>query len=336
MEEETMENKNPKHVQISEGLIAQHDILAELIGQRPFHYVDYPMHGNVGDLLIMLGTLAFFKKAGLTPRLMSPYFSFKKEWIADDDVIVFHGGGNFGDLYPVCQELRERIASAKPGNRIIVMPQSLHFSTPEKAAASAVFFRSHPDLHLCVRDAVSLEVARQFTDKVYLLPDMAHQLYPLASAAPAPPRGTLLIRRVDDEKSSDGAGVNYGERTLTDWPQFVGEREKVISLFRKVSNRLGKLGLGWLANRLISPLWMRYSHALMVDATRLFGAHERVATDRLHGHILSFVMSIPSTVLDNSYGKNSRYASAWTAGSELTTLPAPAGVPETARRAVAP
>jgi len=45
-----------------------------------------------------------------------------------------------------------------------------------------------------------------------------------------------------------------------------------------------------------------------------------VVTDRLHGHILSFVMSVRSTVLDNCYGKNSRYATAWTADSELVTL----------------
>ena len=26
---------------------------------RPFHYVDLPVHGNIGDLLILHGTLAF-------------------------------------------------------------------------------------------------------------------------------------------------------------------------------------------------------------------------------------------------------------------------------------
>lgn len=329
-----MESKKTRHARISEELIAKHQLLADLIGKRSFHYVDYPMHGNVGDLLIMLGTLAFFKRTGLAPRLMSPFFSFKEKWVAPGDVIVFHGGGNFGDLYPVCQQLRERIARALPGNRIVIMPQSIHFSTPEKAAASATFFRSHPDLHLCVRDAVSFEVARQFTDKVYLLPDMAHQLYPLASAATGPAKGTLLIRRVDDEKSADAGGGQVQSRTLTDWPQFVGKREIIIDLFRKVSSRLSRMGMGWLANYCISPLWMRYSQSLMVDATRLFGAHQQVVTDRLHGHILSFVMSIPSTVLDNSYGKNSRYATAWTSESELVILPAAqAGGPPEQQRA---
>jgi pyruvyl transferase EpsO len=45
-----------------------------------------------------------------------------------------------------------------------------------------------------------------------------------------------------------------------------------------------------------------------------------VVTDRLHGHILAMLMDMPTLVLDNSYGKNSRYAAVWTARSRLVTL----------------
>lgn len=318
-----MKVEETSHAQLSAELIDKHRVLIDLIGGRPFHYVDIPMHGNVGDLLIMLGTLEFFGKAGLVPRLISPCFSFNLDWIGRNDVVVFHGGGNFGDLYPYYQALRERVARAKPGNRIIVLPQSIHFSSPENASRSAKFFRSHPDLHLCVRDQVSFELAREFTDKVYLLPDMAHQLYPLVPPVPVPTKGPLWISRVDDEKQAEPVVTNFEAATQTDWPEFVGARERTIARFRRVHDALARRRLGWLANRLLSPLWIRYSKTLMLDAARLFGAHKTVVSDRLHGHILAFVMSKPSTLIDNRYGKNGRYAKAWTAASELVTLQLP-------------
>lgn len=300
-------------------LMTKHAVLLDLIGKRPFHYVDIPMHGNIGDLLIMLGTLAFFDKHQLKPRLISPYFSFSPDWVAEGEVVVFHGGGNFGDLYPYFQQLRERVTAAKPGNRIVILPQSFHFSSPEKLAESAAIFRSHPDLHICVRDKVSLEQARAFTDNVYLLPDMAHQLYPLGRGYDQQ-GAALLITRVDDEKVDHGTLPEMRVGTHTDWPQFVGARERNIHRIRRVHDAFARRGMGRMANGVMSPLWIWYAKRLVDDAIRMFAQHNLVVTDRLHGHILAVLMDMPTMVLDNSYGKNSRYAAVWTARSRLVTL----------------
>lgn len=314
-----MESDKLESSRLNAELMTHHAVLLELIGKRPFHYVDIPMHGNIGDLLIMLGTVEFFRKHALTPRLISPFFSFSPDWIGADETVVFHGGGNFGDLYPYFQSLRERVAAAKPGNRIIILPQSIHFSSPEKAAESAAIFRRHPDLHLCVRDRVSYEQARAFTDKVYLLPDMAHQLYPVGHGYDRN-GGAMLITRVDDEKVEHGTLPDVRVDTHTDWPQFVGERERTINKFRRVVDAMARRGMGRLANRFMSPLWIWYSKRLVADAIALFARHNLIITDRLHGHILAVLMDMPTLVLDNSYGKNSRYASVWTARSRLVTL----------------
>jgi pyruvyl transferase EpsO len=42
-----------------------------------------------------------------------------------------------------------------------------------------------------------------------------------------------------------------------------------------------------------------------------------VVTDRLHAHLLSLLLGIPHAVLDNSYGKLSRFLDAWTGGAGL-------------------
>lgn len=312
---------SPKnHKKLCKELMQRHEVLLELIGDAPFHYVDIPTHGNVGDLLIMHGTLAFFRKHRLSPKLIAPYDAYDPAWIDEGDVIVFHGGGNFGDLYPCFQQLREDIVMSHPNNRIIILPQSLHFSSAQEQASSAEVFRSHPDVHICVRDEVSLQMAQAFSNHVYLLPDMAHQLYPMRARYKRQSQHGLRISRVDDEGGAhvDTAGLDID--TVTDWPEFVGEREAHINLFRRGLGGFYRRGMGRAANRILVRLWIAYSARLVKDAARLFARHEFIVTDRLHGHILACLLNRKNIVLDNSYGKNSRYVAAWTQRSELVTL----------------
>lgn len=308
------------HSVMMTALSDKHQVIADLVGQRPFHYVDYPVHGNIGDLLIMHGTLAFFERYQLKPRVSAPAFSYNPGWIEPGDAVLFHGGGNFGDLYSEfgMQALREMVVSTRPENRIVVMPQTLHFASAEQRRRSARLFRQHADVHLCVRDYASYEIAKEFTDHVHLLPDMAHQLYPIVPHHRAVD-GALLISRMDDEKrSGSGEGIDY--TATTDWPLVVGERERNIDFFRRALRSTYRVGLGWNANKLLTRSWAKYSRKLVDDAVRLFSRHDHIVTDRLHGHILASLMNKSSTVLDNSYGKNSSYVSAWTANSELVAL----------------
>lgn len=311
------------HALLMGALATQHDVLLDLIGNRPLHYVDLPVHGNIGDLLIMLGTLAFFQHNYLVPKVSAAAFAYEPSWIAPGDVVVFHGGGNFGDLYAEygMQGLREQVADRYRDNRIVVLPQTLYFSSQAAMRRSAAVFRRHPDLHLCVRDRISYDIARNFTDNVYLLPDMAHQLYRLTSRHDAP-HGTLRIQRTDDERAEAGGMPGLEIVTTTDWPMVVGDGERRIALFRRGMRALHKYGLGWYGNKLLAGLWADYARHLVQEATTLFAAHEHIVTDRLHGHILACLMDKPNTVLDNSYGKNATYVNAWTGNSELVTLQA--------------
>lgn len=317
-----MRDPRSRHAGMMHSLAEKHDVIADLIGDQPFHYVDYPVHGNIGDLLIMLGSLDFFSRHGLVPRACAPAFSYEPAWATREEVIVFHGGGNFGDLYAAygMQAIREQVVVARPHNRIIVLPQTLHFSSVAELNRSAALFRTHRDVHICVRDHASYEIATLFTDHVYLLPDMAHQLYPIAPTPHAGAVGTLLISRMDDEKRHNIDSSMFGADAITDWPEVVGDSERVIDFYRRSIRNAYRMGLGWFSNPLLSRFWINYARRLVDNAVALFSFHEHIVTDRLHGHILACLMDKPSTVLDNSYGKNFSYVDAWTAGSELVTL----------------
>lgn len=171
-----------------------------------------------------------------------------------------------------------------------------------------------------MRDEVSLQMAQAFSDHVYLLPDMAHQLYPLRAGNKRPSQHGLRISRVDDEGGMHAEMSDLDVDTVTDWPEFVGEREEHINLFRRGLGGFYRRGMGRAANRILVRLWIAYSGRLVKDAARLFARHEFIVTDRLHGHILACLLNRPNIVLDNSYGKNSRYVAAWTQRSELVTL----------------
>lgn len=322
------------HCELMEDISSQHDFLRELIGAKSFVYVDMPVYGNIGDLLIMQGTFRFFEKNKLKPRIVAPIFAFDVDWIQPDEVVVFQGGGNFGDLYAGMQPLREKTVKEKPHNRIIILPQTIHFSSDEAMAKSIAIFQQHNDVHICVRDEKSYALAKQFTKNAYLVPDMAHHLFPIKSI-PAQAKTTLLLSRTDDEKAgnenvtegktSDGKAHRHGNdqnlvstyTTITDWPELVGNRDKIFRLYYLAMRLFYRTGFGILGNRIFAKLWPRYANTLIEDATRLFGRHEYIVTDRLHGHILACLMSKPHTVLDNSYGKNSGYSKVWTGRSDI-------------------
>lgn len=307
-----------KHDELMMDVIKQHDFIKILIGNKSFIYLDIPVYGNIGDLLIMAGTVSYFKKNKLTPRIAAPIFAFDLEWITPDDVIVFQGGGNFGDLYSGMQELRERVALEKPDNRIIILPQTIHFSSNEAMLRSAKVFAHHKDVHLCVRDENSYSIANKFTNQVYLAPDMAHHLYPLVYND-APNKKILLLRRSDNEQSTKDI-KDIGYDTITDWPELVGDRAVFFRFFYLVMRAFYRVGLGRLGNRIFTKLWFKYTETLITDAVNLFAIHEYILTDRLHGHILACLMAKPNSVLDNSYGKNFGYYKAWTMQSDIVKI----------------
>ncbi|MDP4098026.1 polysaccharide pyruvyl transferase family protein [Paenibacillus sp. P96] len=284
-------------------------------------YVDYPVYNNGGDVLIMKGTEAFFRDYNIKVRARYSAMDFpKKLSIPDNWIIVCHGGGNFGDLYANHQGLRERVVRDFPSHRIVVMPQTIHFESERKADMAAALFNNHPDLHIFVRDARSYDfaTAKFHKCKIRMCPDMAHQLWPLKPTA-RPRKDVLYFLRTDIETV---AGQQQFDREADDsnrldWDtMFTPMEVRGIVYFQKFYRLDKKLG-GPLPTR---TFWYKYTDYLMNKAINLFSSYKEVRTSRLHGHILSCLLDMPSVVIDNSYGKNSQYYEAWTAGNPKASL----------------
>jgi pyruvyl transferase EpsO len=316
--ESTTQNKTEHrdHHLVMQELQIKHKVLLDLIDNRPVHFTDIPVHGNIGDLLIMKGTLEFFRKNNIRCNLKAAYFNYSTKWLKPTDVLLFQGGGNLGDLYPGPQSFREKCVAEANSNRIIILPQTIHFERSENRQRCERIFSSHPDLHICVRDEKSFEQARAMSDNVYLLPDMAHQLWPI-NRTRAVIGERLGISRVDDETS--GARIS-GCDFVTDWPELVGlTTERVIRAGHRLAATLHATKMDRWSLPIQERIWLHCADTLVESAISLFSSYTRLSTDRLHGHILGCLMNIEHEVFDNSYGKNATYIDAWTGKSNFVT-----------------
>jgi pyruvyl transferase EpsO len=298
---------------------------------RPIVYLDYPVHNNVGDLLIHQGADAFLDDYGydVLGRFSMHDFSRRglsgeasvelKPSIRDLDallsrkgvVLVFHGGGNFGDIWPQFQMFREMMIERYRNTPIVILPQSIHFTSPEKRRQAARILARHKQLFIFVRDAESLSFVRhEGGGSGEMMPDMAHQLWGRAEFASGQGAGTLVLRRRDRE--SHGLGDNGTDHF--DWDELNrGASRFVLRALRKwqtIDNPLRH----WLPNY---QLWRIYRDHLIRRAVARFRPYDGVDTDRLHGVILGALMSKQVRYSEGSYGKLNRYAGLWLADSSL-------------------
>lgn len=310
--------QNVPNVHPMDGLKQQLRQILNVIPQgSSIYYLDYPVHSNGGDLLIMKGTEAFFKDNQIRVRARYSVLDFPESLvIPKDHIIVLHGGGNFGDLYPVHQRLREKIIAGYPQHRIVILPQTIFYKKEAEFDRTAHIFNRHNDVHLYVRDPLSYEMATMkfHNCSIYLSPDMAHQLWPIQPKS-SPGKDLLCFFRTDIEKTREQEQLERsGRGDYLDWTSLYNRVEKksinmIVRMMRK-----GGVPLPMQA------IWGMYTDYLVGKAIKRFSGYKIVQTSRLHGHILSCLMDKPNTLLDNSYGKNSNYYNTWTNGIKSAQL----------------
>jgi hypothetical protein len=296
--------------------------IVELINKEDAFYFDYPMHLNVGDLLIYAGTEAFFKEYNINIRLRRCLQTFDinevKRNITKNTTIICHGGGNLGDLYPLLQKLREELVINFPNNRIILLPQTGYFSNQDEMKKSAAIFSAHKDCHLFARDLPTLELLKNFSDKVILCPDMAHQLYgefPLKNKVESLEKNKLYFLRKDIEASQLEKNIEStlsASAVVKDWDDIVTSNDIMYARIYSKLARISNISHLSIFKDKINDLWYKHTLNIIERARNEFMKYDLVVTSRLHGHIFSCLLGIPNQVCDNSYGKNLGYYNQWT------------------------
>ena len=97
--------------------------------------VGFPDSANVGDSAIWLGELAWLREAGVRVVYRCHERDYDANILAEscpNGLILLHGGGNLGDVWPRFQRLRERVIQDFPRRPIVQLPQrsTLAFPSP--------------------------------------------------------------------------------------------------------------------------------------------------------------------------------------------------------------
>ncbi|MES1925711.1 polysaccharide pyruvyl transferase family protein [Salinisphaera sp. T31B1] len=292
---------------------------------KPVVYFDYPVHGNVGDLLIHLATDRFFHEHGYH---VARTFSWRPRGrharrVPSDATLVFHGGGNLGDLYPGHERLRQAMLERYPDHKAVIMPQSIHYSTPDARDRSLAAYARYRDLTICARDDVSRDLLASYSDIGHLMiPDMTHQLEDALPAVVDRTRRSdaLFFLRTDkerDEQRSARFPEMGAEDQSWDWERLLTARD---ATWIQRHNTLHKYL--YLANldRVAYETWSGYRARILRRALALFQGANHVYTDRLHGGLFALLTGAPVTLADNNNGKIGHYHRTWLSGHPDVTI----------------
>lgn len=295
---------------------------------RDYVLLDIPDHDNIGDNLIWEGELEFLKNVKFQKRYECSLTFFEQKRIPNNSIILFHGGGNFGDIYPVVNEFRREVIKNNLDKKIIIFPQTIHYNSKANLEKDAKIINQHSNLTLCTRDRKSYNLALEnFTNaKVLLLPDMAFCIDFQSLRTNSEERKVLVMDRKDGEKVSLDLG-NIGEYDLLDWPTFNTTKEE---RYRKIryDRRLDKIAKVFQKLPILSMLVdSRYGlktrkgrEDYIRKGVEFFNEYNTIYTTRLHGLILGILMGKDMKVLDNSYGKLTSFVEAWLSDFEKVEI----------------
>lgn len=289
----------------------------------PVVFLDYPVYLNPGDLLIFLGTRSWLDRQDLEVLGQWNIHDFPFPSLPSNAVVLFQGGGNFGDLYPF-QAFRESVIRAYPRNRIVFLPQTIHYESQAAKKRSEEILNGHNDLHLLLRDHRSLHLAESFfpSCRSALAPDMSAFLHPIGTRLRLDPsatakQGVLYLLREDRELNSEEPVPRLGDGWEGDWRELLGHRLWWLRILKVEARVLGRR----LPSQTFLESWTTAAERVAHYCALRFLAADRVVTSRLHGHLLASLVGVPNVLLDNSYGKNSSYFETWNqdlSGSQLS------------------
>jgi len=283
---------------------------------RDYVLLDIPIHVNVGDILIWQGVLDFLKKCGHRCLFSKSLYCGHID-IPKDVLILFQGGGNFGDIWPASHNFRKKIIEQYPENPVLILPQSVHYNDEQNLQADAQFFSRYTNVTICVRDYSSKELLEKyFTNEILLVPDMAFMIdidrYPL----PKMEKGSsIFCKRFDKESVQNSSfSVVPDDAAVQDWLYPVlPSMEKEIYWGHRISNSIDiRIGTK-LYDRVVDWLWKyKYKKLMIQHAIDFVSPYESIYTTRLHVAILSVILNKEKVVLfDNNYGKLSSFYHTW-------------------------
>ncbi len=275
-------------------------------------YIDVPLYLNIGDWLIALGAWELLKDIPFRCVGRWRWEDVEKQKISPKTIILFNGGGNFGDLYRGATEGRNEIIKLFPNNKIIILPQTITYIDQELLKSDVELLAKHNNLHICARDNQSFQLLLKYfgRNKLYLLPDTALGLYKVVSQKKRIDEGDILIINRRDKEVAE---LFLEQSDAKDWNDILGDiyfgivwiPYRILHKMKKFFNLkfLRKMENKYML-KILYPFIEKY-------IPKYFRKYRLIKTTRLHGYLLAQILHIPVEILDNKHMKISNYINTW-------------------------
>lgn len=294
-------------------------IEAKLLPLITGNYVlyDLPYHANIGDTLIWEGELALLKQLPFRCLDYASRLTCRFPDLPEETIILFHGGGNMGDLYPEHMDFLIKLAATYKKNKIVVFPQTFYYADRDVLEANMKALSVNNRLIVCARDEYSYRLLQDYIGRrALLVPDMAFCIdtEQFEKHRCRQREYRLYIKRTDSELKEENSEPDSVNMVTKDWPTFSS------SIFdglwaAKIWNKLSSGRLPWIGHW-IDRRWDRYAsttykNKLLCIGIRFISPFKEIYTTRLHGCLLAVLLHKEVTLMDNSYGKNANFYRTW-------------------------
>lgn len=277
-----------------------------------YHLLELPYYSNVGDSLIWQGEMEFLLDVQHHCKSMHSLETFSNADISQDDVILFQGGGNFGDIWVSNHNFKMSVVKCYPNNKIIFLPQSVWFRDEENLVHCAEELAKSPNVTICARDKRSYNLLKTyFSNNVILVPDLA--LYmdiscwfsPCVSCSRS--SDILLLRNDVEYKDSEVLSKirSKPDIIVSDWPSMTERSVRGLTMSVLKSKMAG---FPWIVDKFAEKIYRRY---VISSGVNFLANANHVYSTRLHGAVLALMMGKRVTVFDNSYGKIGDFFKTW-------------------------
>ena len=250
-----------------------------------------PLHSNIGDLAITLAEQKFidsymsndnYRTVKIPLRIFNIIHRKVSRIISSDDVLVGLGGGNMGDQYIIEEECRRKIIASYPNNKIIIFPQTIHFSNTKNGQTelrkTKKIYSRHTNLVIVARENNSYEQMIGYfpNNKILLTPDIVLSMN--ESDRHYNRYGVLVCMRNDIEGK-----LKSGEKNIID------KISLSLSDDVRYTDTISKKKL----------IIIRRKNSIVYNKLSEFQQAKLVITDRLHGMVFSAITGTPCVAFSN-------------------------------------
>lgn len=300
------------------------DVLRKLLEERllplvdrDYVFLDLPYHPNVGDTLIAVAAMSLLKKASFHCLYSSSRFTYDKRHFSSDTLIIFNGGGNFGDLWKDYPAFRNSFIREYPDNHFLILPQSVCYIDLMNLESDVKLYSiCGKRMTICARDKVSYDFLKKHFvyNTIILVPDLAFYIDKKFLNPVFDTGRVLYLKRKDKEYL---AGIKSEmippNAEIHDWPtledlllKLYGKYLRYVELSRSI-RYYPKFFLyveDFIWQKLIMPYYLR-------RGIKFVNCYDVIYSTRLHVAILGILLNKQVYFFDNSYKKNSSLYNTW-------------------------